>query len=133
MTLKGKRIFVTEDNAGNLAVLSIYLETMGAKIILDRRGIRTVDSIRENMPIDVILLDLMLPNNISGFDIFDQIRKAPDLAHIPVVAISASDPDVAMPKARIKGFNGFISKPVPPFIGKYVAEVLAGKPIWIAF
>jgi len=133
MSLKGKRIFVTEDNAGNLAILSIYLETMGARIIIDRRGLRLVDSIRANLPIDVILLDLMLPNNVSGFDLFDQVHQAPDLAHIPVVAVSASDPDVAMPKARIKGFSGFISKPVPPFVGKYVAEVLAGKSVWIVY
>jgi CheY-like chemotaxis protein len=133
MSLKGKRVFVTEDNAGNLAILSIYLETCGMKIIADRRGLRTVDAIRENMPIDVILLDLMLPNKVSGFDLFDLIRQAPELSHIPVVAVSASDPDVAMPKARIKGFSGYISKPVPPFIGKYVAEVLEGKPVWIVY
>ncbi len=133
MLLKGKRIFVTEDHPGNLAILSIYLESSGAKIVADRRGLWTVEGIRANLPIDVILLDLMLPNNVSVFDLFDKIRQEPDLSHIPLVAVSAADPDAAMFKARLKGFSGFISKPVPPHVSKYVSEVLQGKSVWIAY
>ena len=130
-SLQGKRIFVTEDNVGNLAILSFYLETHHVIIKVDRDGRNTVEEIRRNMPIDLILLDLMLLHNVSGFDLFDQIKQSPDLAAIPVVAISAADPDSAMTKARAKGFDGFISKPVPPTIAKYLAQVLDGKKVWI--
>ena len=131
IALNGKRIFVTEDNVGNLAILSFYLETYHVSIKVDRDGRNTVEDIRRQMPIDLILLDLMLLHNISGFDLFDQIKQQPDLAHIPIVAISAADPDSAMVKARAKGFDGFISKPVPPSIAKYLCQVLDGKKVWV--
>ena len=132
MLLSGKRIFITEDNAGNLAVLATYLEGYGATLKSDRRGVNTVAALREHLPFDVILLDLMLPNNVSGFDLFDQIRQVPELTHIPVIAVSAADPDFAMSKARMKGFAGFISKPISVVVGRYIAEVLNGKQVWIA-
>src|SRR5438874_13559019 len=96
MLLKNKRIFIVEDNTGNLAIASIYLENQGAKIKFERRGVRTPEAILQQMPIDLILTDLMLPNGISGFDIFDQIRQVPVLAAIPVVVVSSADPDTAM-------------------------------------
>lgn len=132
MSLKNKNIFIVEDNVGNLAVASVYLEQEGAKIKVERRGIKTAQAILRSLPVDIILTDLMLPNSVSGFDIFDQIRAIPELATIPVVAVSAADPDVAMPRARQKGFAGYIAKPITPRITAYVAAVLEGKPIWIA-
>jgi CheY-like chemotaxis protein len=132
MSLKNKHIFIVEDNVGNLAVASVYLEQDGAKIKVERRGLKTAEAVLRSLPIDIILTDLMLPNSVSGFDIFDQIRAIPELAAIPVVAVSAADPDVAMARARQKGFAGYIAKPITPRIAVYVAAVLDGKQIWIA-
>jgi len=128
--LKNRLIFVIEDNPGNLAVLSMYLEQEGAKVKVERYGINTVQAILKAMPVDLIVTDLMLPKGLSGFDVYDQIRQVPELAHIPVVAVSAADPDSAMLKARQKGFAGFISKPVTRQIAKQLAEVLSGKTVW---
>ena len=131
MILKGRRIFMIEDNAGNLAIASIYLESQGAIVRFERRGANAPDLIARQMPIDVILMDLMLPNNAHGFEIVDQIRQVPELKPIPIVIVSASDPDTAMPIARQKGLAGFISKPVTPLIAHHIAEVLRGKQVWI--
>jgi CheY-like chemotaxis protein len=132
MSLKNKHIFIVEDNVGNLAVASVYLEQDGAKIKVERRGLKTAQAILRSLPIDIVLTDLMLPNSVSGFDIFDQIRAVPELAAIPIVAVSAADPDVAMARARQKGFSGYIAKPITARIAAYVAAILDGKQIWIA-
>ena len=132
MLLSDKRIFIVEDNTGNLAIASLYLEHHGAKIRLERRGKDVPKAILNHMPIDIVLMDLMLPNGVSGFDIFDQIREVPELAQIPVVIVSAADPDLAIPQARKRGVSGYISKPVTPHIPFQVADVLNGKTIWIA-
>lgn len=130
--LNHSRIFIIEDNAGNLAIASIYLENQGATIKFERRGVNTPQAILSQLPIDLILTDLMLPKGVSGFDVFDKIRQVPELANIPVVAVSAADPDTAMPIARQKGLAGFICKPITPQIIQYVSEVLNGKQVWIA-
>jgi two-component system, chemotaxis family, sensor kinase CheA len=132
MLLQGKCVFIVEDNAGNLAIASLYLENQGAKVKFSRRGLNIPETVLRQLPVDIILTDLMLPNNVSGFDVFDQLRQVPELANIPIVAVSAADPDVVMPKARQKGFAGYVGKPITPLISQYVAGVLNGKPVWIA-
>ena len=132
MLLQNKRIFIVEDDAGNLAIASVYLRQQGAIVLFERWGRETAQAIVPHLPIDVILMDLMFPNNISGFDVFTQIRAVPQLAHIPVVAVSAADPDSAMPKALAMGFSGFISKPVSPRISRHIAKVIDGKKVWAA-
>ncbi len=130
--LENRRIFIIEDNPGNLAVVSFYLEQEGAKIKVERYGVNTVEVLLKSLPIDLILTDLMLPQGVSGFDVYDRIREVPELRSIPVIALSAADPDAAMLTARAKGFAGFISKPVTRRITQHVTDVLNGKQIWVA-
>jgi two-component system cell cycle response regulator DivK len=130
MLLKNRRIFIVEDNAAYVAIASNYLRYAGAIVESESWGLKVPGIILKHLPIDVILLDLMLPRNASGFDVFDQIRAVPELAAIPIIAVSAADPEVVMPQARERGFAGFISKPISASIVKHVAAVLEGKNVW---
>lgn len=131
MLLKNRRIFLVEDDLSNRAVAQLLLEKHGARTAIDRWGVETISRLRNFMPIDIILLDLMFPDDISGFDLFDEIRQELDLAHIPILAVSAMDPAVAIPKAQAKGFNGFIPKPVEyDLFAQQVADIIEGIPVW---
>jgi CheY-like chemotaxis protein len=112
MILLGKRVFIVEDNIANRAIEQLLLEQHGAKTAIERWGTDTVERLRAFMPTDVILLDLMFPDNITGYDIFDDIRAHTEFDHIPIVAVSASDPNSAIPLTKSRGFAGFISKPI---------------------
>lgn len=129
--LKEKRIFIVEDTAGNLAIMKTLLEGMGAKIAFDRWAGETIEKLKAFAPVDLILLDLMFPDNVTGYDVFDDIRQHADLAHIPIVAVSASEPSMAISKTRAKGFCGFIGKPISydRFPGQ-IAEILSGAAVW---
>src|ERR1700686_4977425 len=98
--LKNKRIVVIEDNPNNLAVMMTLLQFEGAKTGFERWGDTTIARLRTLSPVDLILLDLMFPNGVTGFDIFDQIHAHPEFADIPIVAVSAMDSSLAIPKAR---------------------------------
>lgn len=130
--LKGKRIFYVEDNLGNRAIVQMIVEQEGAKLGFERwGGADALEKLRAFMPVDVILLDLMFPMNITGYDVFDAIRADPTFAHIPIVAVSASDPAVELPKTRSRGFAGFISKPISLWqFPKQLATVMNGQPVW---
>lgn len=130
MSLKGKTIFIVEDNAGNLAIARFYLEQRGATVKFARWGKDALDIIRRAMPVDLILMDLMLPGKQSGFDVFESMKQAPDLADIPVIAVSAGDADTFMPRAARMGFAGYVSKPVYESITQHVTTVLSGKKVW---
>ena len=112
--LTGKRIFYIEDDLMNRAVVKTILEYAGAVFASEFWGhMEVVQSrLRCFLPIDLILLDLMFPKNVSGYDIFDALHRQALFSQIPIVAVSASEPAVEVPKTRAKGFRGFIPKPI---------------------
>lgn len=131
MSLKGKRILIVEDNTLNRVVYQITLGVQGAFLDFDRWGREAIDKLKRSSKWDLIILDLMLHKGISGFDIFQEIRKLPLYDHVPVIAVSASEPSVAIPKARELGFTGFISKPVDEaYFADQIERVIAGENIW---
>ena len=129
--LDDKRIFLLEDDVNNLAIISSILRRYNAHVFYDTWGVTTVKKIRKFVPLDLILLDLMLPGNVTGYDVFDQIKTFPELANIPIVAVTAADPGVEMKKAKEKGFSGYLSKPVRArtFVPA-LKVIMEGEPVW---
>lgn len=131
MLLKDKKIFVVEDDPTNMAIMVVALREEGALVIQDPWNYDTIEKLIQCLPVDAILLDLMLRRGESGYDIFDKIKARSELANIPVVVVSASDPGVEMNKARAKGFKGYIAKPIRrASFAQSIAAVLEGKPVW---
>lgn len=129
--LRGKRIFVVEDNLENRMILRIALAYAGAQTEFASSALNVVPRLREFTPVDVVLLDLMLPYGLSGYTVYEQIRATPEFAHVPIIACSAADPNDAVPRCKALGFNGFIPKPVDTdLLPDQIARVLSHKPIW---
>ena len=129
--LRDRRIFIFEDDVTNRSVMQLLLEQQGATVTFERWGIDIENRLQKFAPIDIILMDLMFPNNISGYDIAEQIRNNNDFAHIPIVAVSASEADKEIPNAHQRGFAGFIAKPINMVLfAKQIALVLDGQSVW---
>jgi CheY-like chemotaxis protein len=131
MLLNQKRIFVVEDNVQNKTIIQLLLEMQGAKVGIDRFGTDTINRLLNFMPVDAILLDLMLPNNVTGYEVFKRIRAVDKLQNIPIIAVSAAEPGEAIPKAKNLGFAGFISKPIEfENFAIHIAQIIRGEAIW---
>lgn len=131
MLLNGKHIFIVEDNLQNRVIFQMCLIRQGAVVDFERWGKDALYRLQNSSRLDVIVLDLMLAEGYSGFDIFDEIRAQPKFDRVPVVAVSAMDPSVAVPKARSKGFSGFIAKPIDSrLFPQQLAQVIEGDSIW---
>ncbi|MBL8156940.1 MAG: response regulator [Anaerolineae bacterium] len=133
MILKNKRIFIIEDDVRNRIVFQMALVREGAVVDFERWDDHMLSRMRSTTnPIDLIVLDLMLPGNRSGFDLYDQIRTIEHLNGVPVVAVSAMDPSLAMPIAISKGLDGFIAKPIDTYhFPRQLLQVIEGKPFWL--
>lgn len=132
MVLKDKHIFLLEDDPTNFAVMRTLLRAHGATAVLDHWGDTTLKNLK-NYPfdIDLIILDLMLPGNVTGYDIFDLIQADEAFQDIPVVIVSAADPDIEIPKAQVKGINGFISKPINRHkFPQQLLTIIDGGAVW---
>jgi CheY-like chemotaxis protein len=131
MLLENKKIFIVEDNLQNRIIFQMTLTRHGAELHFEPWGSRTLLQLQGLCRIDLIILDLMLANGVSGFDIFDQIRARPEYDCVPVIAVSASDPSSAIPKAQAKGFSSFIGKPIDnELFAHQLAAIIAGEKIW---
>ncbi|MEO8608008.1 MAG: response regulator [Chloroflexota bacterium] len=133
MLLKGKHIFIVEDNMQNRVIFQMSFIRHGAVVDFERRGRETLARLNELAEVDLIILDLMLAEGVSGFDLYDEIRALPKFAKTPIVAVSAMDPGIAIPKTLSKGFSGFIAKPIDNHLfPKQILKIIEGEPLWYA-
>jgi hypothetical protein len=129
--LLNKRIFVVEDHSENRIITRLALSPHGAKVEFEYWGRDTVRRLRTFAPVDVVLLDLMLGQGVTGYDLFRKIRAEAAFANVPIAAVSASDPAVAIPKCRELGFTGFIAKPIDDeLFPEQVAKIIRHEPVW---
>lgn len=131
MALNGKRIFLVEDNTGNKAVIKTLLEAHGATVFSPFVTNNILDLVSEFNPIDLIILDLMLPGESNGFELFIQLHTNPLYVDVPIIAMSAADKSY-MKRAKDLGFSGYISKPVRfRQFPEQVSQIIDGDPIWL--
>jgi CheY-like chemotaxis protein len=129
--LENKKIFIVEDDALNRLVFRLMLNKEGAKTEFENGGAFVLARLQQVAPVDLIILDLMLARGNDGYDVFDAIRAIPLYSQIPIVAVSAADPTQSVLRARTKGFNGFIPKPINAEIfPQQMLDILNGKTIW---
>ena len=131
MILEGKRIFIVEDSVGTNALIQFLLEQNGAEVLFEQQGRNIITALQAFPAVDLIILDLMLWDGVTGHDIFDEISTLPHYSTIPIIAVSAADPDTAIPETRARGFSGFIGKPIDyNLFPKQIAQVLDGEKVW---
>ncbi|MEO1288908.1 MAG: response regulator [Chloroflexota bacterium] len=131
MSLVGKNIFIVEDDPMNRIVYQITLAIKGANLEFDSHGQQVLKKLQAKNHWDLIILDLMLGRHGSGYDIYSQVKANPNFANTPIIAISASEPAVAIPKVRELGFNGFISKPIDEEIfADQIESIINGESVW---
>lgn len=102
-------ILIVDDNPQILSILTDLLRPLGHTIVCATDGSMALE-MAFNSPPDLLLLDVMMPG-MDGFTICRHIRADPQLAHLPVILITALDDR----ESRIQGFEAgadeFITKP----------------------
>lgn len=74
-----------------------------------RRG-RHADAQADPFP-DLILLDLNMPRK-DGREALAEIKRAPELQHVPVVILTTSSADEDVARSYALGGNSYVTKPV---------------------
>ena len=104
-----KRILIIDDEPGILTALTIRLQASGFDISAERDGQSGLRAAKEILP-HVILLDIRLPD-MPGFDVCRRLKAIPQLAHVPIIFLTANVKDVARHQAEEVGGAAFLSKP----------------------
>jgi DNA-binding response OmpR family regulator len=114
-----KKIVLIEDDSDLFALLKYNLEKEGYAVAGSQTGKGATELCRKEKP-DLIILDIMLPDS-DGLDICKSIRGNPELAHLPVIFLTARASETDRIVGLELGANDYIVKPF--FIRELIARV----------
>ncbi|MDR3025549.1 response regulator [Chryseobacterium sp.] len=109
--LSGKKVLITDDDVRNIFSLTKALEKYKVEVIVAMDGKHALEQINHNPDIDVILMDMMMPE-MDGYETIKQIRKMPAYKRLPIIAVTAKSMIGEREKCITAGASDYISKPV---------------------
>ena len=105
------KICLVEDEKSLNNLIKSYMEKEGYEVVPFFNGTDALEFIG-NEKIDLWVLDIMLGDNISGYDIIKKIRQFDEV--VPVIFTSARDQDLDKIIGLELGSDDYITKPYSP-------------------
>ena len=103
-------ILVVDDSADNVAMISLFLQQQGYRVVTAGNGEDAIAIATQMMP-NLILMDINLPA-LDGLGATRRIRENDALRDIPVVAITAFGTEGFQRAAYDVGVAGYLTKPL---------------------
>ena len=105
-----KTVMIVEDNELNMKLFHDLLDSQGYETLQTREGLQAMALARLHRP-DLILMDIQLPE-ISGLEVTKWLKDDEELAHIPIIAVTAFAMKGDEERIRQGGCEAYISKPI---------------------
>jgi two-component system, cell cycle response regulator DivK len=112
-------LLIIEDNAQNLYLMRFLLEKNGFAVVGAESGPEGVNEALRSKP-SAILLDIQLPG-MDGYAVAAELKKYPELADVPIIAVTSYAMVGDRERILAAGVNGYIEKPINP--DTFVAEI----------
>jgi len=110
--LENKTILIVDDDMRNVFALINILEDKAMKTIVANNGIQSISKLNENPDIDLVLMDIMMPE-MDGYEAMEEIRKLTSkYCKIPIIALTAKAMKGDREKCIKAGASDYLSKPV---------------------
>jgi two-component system cell cycle response regulator len=106
------RILLIEDNPDNLELMSYLLGAYGHSVATAEDGESGIEAAYKVRP-DLVACDIHLPG-VDGYGVAKALKSVPELAGMPVVAVTALAMVGDREKILSAGFDGYITKPIDP-------------------
>ncbi|MCA9792274.1 MAG: response regulator [Candidatus Eremiobacteraeota bacterium] len=120
---EGKDILAVDDDDSVLKALQTILTGAGYTVRIARNGESAVQQAMDSPP-SLILLDLMMPG-MTGHDVLLKLKQTPRTASVPVVILTAAEPDERI-RALRAGAESLMTKPFSEKeLARLVRETLA--------
>ncbi len=106
------RVLLVEDNEQNRYLATFLLENAGFTVTHAENGRVAVELAPQVRP-DLILMDIQMPE-MDGYEAARHLLANPELARVPIVAITSYAMVGDRERAMEIGFAGYIEKPIEP-------------------
>lgn len=108
--MRKPKILVVDDDPDLLKALRLRLKANNCDVISVSDGYSVMGAAQKEHP-DVIILDLGLPAG-DGFVVLERLQASDTLSGIPVIVLTARDPQGNEARALKAGASAFFQKPV---------------------
>ena len=123
--LAGAKVLIVDDDIRNIFSLTSVLESHDVEVLHAERGKDGILILEQTPGVDVALIDIMMPE-MDGYETMQQIRKRPQLADLPLIAVTAKAMKGDRQKCLDAGASDYIAKPVD------IELLLALLRVWVA-
>jgi len=100
-------IMVVDDEQAILRLLKRTLEPEGYGVILADSGSSALDLLEDSRP-DLVILDIMMPGGLDGFQVLDLIRQR---SNVPIIMLTARCGVTTLRDALSLGADDYVKKP----------------------
>ena len=104
--MKGKTIFVVDDDPGILRLVAVNLEARGYEARMFNSGGMALAEMKRSEP-DLAILDILLP----GYDGIELVRRIRETSGVPIMMISAREEVATKLEALELGADDYLTKP----------------------
>ncbi|HEU4885510.1 MAG TPA: response regulator [Longimicrobium sp.] len=108
-----RRVLVADDEPHIGRIIQMKLEQGPYEVTLVADGRAALDELQGPEPIDVVLLDIMMPY-ASGLEVLAEARKLPHRQETPIIILTAKGQDADRRQALELGATDFFTKPFSP-------------------
>jgi CheY-like chemotaxis protein len=123
--LAGAKVLIVDDDIRNIFSLTSVLESHDVEVLHAERGKDGILILEQTPGVDVALIDIMMPE-MDGYETMKEIRKRPELADLPLIAVTAKAMKGDRQKCLDAGASDYIAKPVD------IELLLALLRVWVA-
>ena len=108
-----RHILVADDEPHIGRIIQLKLERGPYRVSLVPDGQVALERLRSEEPIDLVLLDIMMPY-VSGLDVLEETRRLTHRQDTPVIMLTAKGHDADRNRAMELGAADFLTKPFSP-------------------
>ncbi|GAA3836004.1 HAMP domain-containing protein [Streptomyces chiangmaiensis] len=108
-----EKVLIVDDDIRNVFALTSVLEQHGLSVLYAENGREGIEVLEQHDDVAVVLMDIMMPE-MDGYATTTAIRRMPQFAGLPIVALTAKAMKGDREKAIESGASDYVTKPVDP-------------------
>ncbi|MYY87297.1 response regulator, partial [Streptomyces sp. SID335] len=109
----GEKVLIVDDDIRNVFALTSVLEQHGLAVLYAENGREGIEVLEQHDDVTVVLMDIMMPE-MDGYATTTAIRRMPQFAGLPIIALTAKAMKGDREKAIDSGASDYVTKPVDP-------------------
>jgi CheY-like chemotaxis protein len=109
--IAGATALLVDDDEASALALSVLLGRGGLTTLAANSGWSALQTLDARTDVQIVLMDIMMPL-MDGYETMTEIRKRPECAALPIIAVTGKDADGERERCVAAGASDYVPKPI---------------------